>query len=99
MHIAQDTLTLVGEDSRYRFVCPCCDNVVSKPVTARIAALLSSGGVEIEESNVLDSVLGCDRMSGRARRQPPPLTLDDLLDLHLALQGEGWFDEFAVDTH
>lgn len=96
MRIAHDELTLVGEDSRYRFICPCCQNVVSKPVTTRIAALLSSGGVEIEEPNVPEAVLGCERMSGRARRQLPPLTLDDLLDLHLALQSEDWFDELAV---
>lgn len=94
MRIALDTVTLVGEDSRYRFHCPGCESMVSKRVTPRIAQLLSTGGVEIEEPHVPDAVAGWDRGT-RPEPQAPALTLDDLLDLHLALQDERWFDRIA----
>lgn len=81
----------------YRFSCPECSSMVEKPADDRVADLLTSGGVPTE-----------DVVSGPARPlrplhpelppDGPPLTLDDLLDLHFALHDDHWFERLAAGT-
>lgn len=70
--------------SYYQFNCPLCHIEVQKPADDRVVQLLISGGVaasvwELPEEFTED-------------RGGPPLTMDDLLDFHLLLDREDWFD-------
>lgn len=71
----------------YSFVCPRCGDRVARDASPRICALLVSAGVQTEvwrrPAELLEPRLG------------PPLTVDDLLDFHLLLAEEGWFDRFV----
>lgn len=76
---------LVADGSEYRFLCPSCTDEVAKPADERIAQLLATGGVHIDEAApVLPS-------HPESPADGPPLTLDDLLDLHLDLERDDWF--------
>lgn len=81
----------------YRFSCPDCASVVEKPADDRVAGLLTSGGVPTE-----DTVAGPARLPRPLHPElppdGPPLSLDDLLDLHLALADEQWFERLAAGT-
>lgn len=88
---------LVADGSSYRFTCPDCEEMVTKPADERIAQLLSTGGVPVEEAATHDE----DLRPPHPERPPsgPPLTPDDLLDLHLLLAEEDWFDQLARAVH
>jgi endogenous inhibitor of DNA gyrase (YacG/DUF329 family) len=83
----------VGPDSHYTFRCPTCTTDVAKPADERIARLLTTGGVRMEVRGTAVAARPAER-----RRHPeappegPSLTADDLIDFHLLLRGEGWFD-------
>ena len=95
VEVAHDEDDMVGDGSSYRFVCPDCDSTVRKPADERIVQLLISGGVPLE--------MGDDRLMPEAVGHPhpenppsgPALTRDDLLDLHLLLEGRDWFEQLA----
>jgi hypothetical protein len=81
--------------SCYRFSCPECALYVEKPADAKIAALLTTGGVPVEdapEPTAAAAVTG----HPEAPEPGPPLTLDDLLDLHLALEAPDWLDRLVA---
>lgn len=69
-----------GEGSFYAFGCPDCRLVVRKQADERVVRLLVSAGVS--------------RVLPPAPRRPadPPVTYDDVLDMHALLATEGWFD-------
>lgn len=82
----------VAEGSSYAFDCPGCTQVVVKPADERVARLLTTGGVPM-------SVLGTHQTLAEHPEQPPPgppLTRDDLLDLHLLLRRPDWYDELLA---
>jgi hypothetical protein len=97
---------IVGSGSCYRFLCPGCEELVEKPADERIAQLLTTGGVAVIEDGASSDVAGFeleaahdDRPTHPERSEGgPPLTLDDLLDLHLRLAEDGWFDELLDAT-
>ncbi|MFA9428723.1 hypothetical protein [Egicoccus sp. AB-alg2] len=89
---------LVGEGSTYRFLCPDCSEVVTKPADERIAQLLSTGGVPIEEAEGLDEAL--ERLlppHPEGVAPGPRLTVDDLLDFHHLLEGDDWFEQLLAN--
>lgn len=93
----------VGPDSHYSFRCPTCAERVEKPADERIAHLLTTGGVEVEivDDGDLDEELAAlvelpPHPEGVA--SGPALTYDDLLDLHFALEEDGWFDRLVVSV-
>ena len=93
--IVRDTAGHVTDGSTYRFRCPSCTHLVAKPADARIAALLSVVDVKIEECQQPRGI------PGRARHpESPPtgprLTYDDLLDLHLLLTTDSWFEQLEA---
>ena len=75
----------VGPDSSYRFRCPICAVPVRKHADGRITAMLAAAGVARTVH---------ERGPGHPETPPggPPLTFDDLLDLHLLLAAADWFD-------
>lgn len=83
----------VGPESHYDFHCPSCTERVEKPADERIARLLSTGGVPVE---IVEGAT-----APRHPEDPPSgpvLTHDDLLDLHLILEDDDWFDRLAAHT-
>lgn len=94
LHVVRGGDGTLSIGSSYRFLCPACDELVTKPADERIASLLRSGGVATEET-------AGGRVDRRPRHpeDPPggrPLSYDDLLDLHLLLARDGWFDELLA---
>lgn len=101
LRIIRSEVGEVGEGSNYRFACPTCTVLVTKPADERIARLLATGGVEISIDRAATAVQTMDpaervRLSHPERPAAgPALTADDLLDLHLRLQADDWFEELA----
>jgi hypothetical protein len=74
--------------SAYRFRCPECEQTVQREASPRIVDLLVSAGAPHE------------RWSWPAElaepRSGPPLTPDDLLDLHVLLEDDTWFQQLVA---
>jgi hypothetical protein len=93
---------LVGDGSSYRFCCPDCEQVVTKPADERIAQLLTTGGVPVEQGELSDDEAALFEALKPTHPERPPIgptfTLDDVLDLHLLLATDGWFDRLLATT-
>ncbi len=89
IQVAHDDADLVGDGSRYRFTCPDCAGTVTKPADDRIVQLLITGGVALEVADP-----AADPRPEHPEHPPAgaPLTADDLLDLHLLLARDDWFN-------
>jgi predicted RNA-binding Zn-ribbon protein involved in translation (DUF1610 family) len=85
LHIVRAPDGVVADGSEYRFLCPSCTDEVAKPADERIAQLLTTGGVHVAEA------APALPPHPEAPLPGPPLTLDDLLDLHLGLERDDWF--------
>lgn len=86
-----DVLVRVCADDNsgtYTFRCPDCGTGVSKEASPRIIELLVSTGVRMDVWRLPAEL--------HEPKDGPRLTHDDLLDLHLLLQQEGWFDHLAA---
>lgn len=92
VRVAHGPAELVGDGSRYRFVCPYCSLTVHRPADERIVQLLLSGGVPVELGDL--RALLDDTPPPHPERPPkgPRFGYDDLLDFHLLLQRSDWFD-------
>jgi hypothetical protein len=86
------TVRVCADDERgsYCFRCPDCQRAVAKEASRRIVDLLVSSGVRMQVSR-LPAELGESRVG-------PPLTPDDLLDFHLLLAEDGWFERVAEEV-
>ena len=89
LHI--DDLTVrVNDDgpSAYRFRCPGCEQTVQRDASPRIVDLLVTAGAPQElwrwPAELAEEHVG------------PPLTPDDLLDLHVLLEGDSWFEQLVA---
>ncbi|HEU4354857.1 MAG TPA: hypothetical protein VFT27_04640 [Actinomycetota bacterium] len=76
-----------GERLSYSFTCPECSLEVDRPASRKTAALLIAAGVEtiplpMDDEPTLPSE---DRSPNP---DAPPLTLDDLIELHFLLQDD-----------
>jgi hypothetical protein len=71
----------------YSFQCPSCRLIVSKGAAARVVAALQSVGVPL-----LRWSLPAELSEPKAG---PPISHDDLLSFHLALEGDDWQQELA----
>ena len=71
----------------YSFRCPECEMAVAKPADSKIVDLLVSSGVRLA---VWHRPAELDEAHSGA-----PITYDDLLDFHYAIQQDGWFDRLV----
>lgn len=92
LHLVRAESGEVSDGSHYRFSCPDCAQLVEKPADSRIAQLLTTGGVPVEEPPA-PLVLP---PHPEAPRGGPAFTADDVLDLHLQLGEPDWFDRFLT---
>lgn len=102
VEVSHDAHDLVAAESSYRFTCPFCADTVRKPADERIVQLLINGGVPLEISADLvpaDLIAPPSQATrNEASTVAPPLTYDDLLDLHLLLRRDDWFAELEQLT-
>ncbi len=91
VQVVQDPEGEVTDGSTYRFACPACTYLVTKPADDRIVRLLSTGGVAISV-RTFPTVAAPPRA---AAVRVPPLTHDDLLTFHELLQTDGWFEDLT----
>lgn len=70
--------------SYYVFDCPLCTHEVRKTADDRVVQLLISGGVSATVWELPEEL--------QEERAGPPFTFDDLLDFHVLLQSDDWFD-------
>lgn len=71
----------------YTFACPRCRGRVARDATPRILSLLVSAGVRTEVWHQPAELF--------EHREGPPISADDVLDFHLVLGRDGWFDRLA----
>ena len=87
---AEDILLRIGATrtvNTYGFTCPDCGDFVEKPADDRVVRLLLSGGVVPVPVHVPAEALEI--------HEGVAFTYDDVLDFHIALQSEDWFEELT----
>jgi predicted RNA-binding Zn-ribbon protein involved in translation (DUF1610 family) len=94
LHVVRHEDGDVAPGSCYRFACPDCEELVTKPADERIAQLLSSGGVEIEVEGAQPDA----SFHPEFPPEGPSLTVDDLIDFHLLLERDDWFERLESTT-
>jgi hypothetical protein len=72
----------------YAFRCPACELAVSKPADPKIVDLLVSSGVRLSVWHLPAELSEV--------HEGAPITYDDLLDFHYAIQKEGWFERLVA---
>jgi hypothetical protein len=70
--------------SYYRYSCPSCGHTATRPVDGETAQVLIGAGVRPKYWH-----LPAEAMEPHPG---PAITLDDVLDFHLLLESEDWFD-------
>lgn len=78
------------EHGSYTFICPSCQRAVAKNASKRIIDLLMSTGVDVQIYKAPAEL--SEIKSG------PVINADDLLDFHIMLQEDTWFDQLVSDT-
>ena len=68
----------------YHFRCPSCGLLEVRPMASSLVGSLQSAGVSLTRWSAPAEV--------REVHGGDPLTLDDLIDFHLAMQDDGWFE-------
>jgi hypothetical protein len=76
--------------SSYSFLCPSCKLLVNKPAADKVVEVLSTAGVAV--------VLWTLPRELYETKVGPPITHDDLLAFHVALEGGGGMDELVGTT-
>ncbi|HET6916412.1 MAG TPA: hypothetical protein VFH56_10030 [Acidimicrobiales bacterium] len=71
----------------YSFRCPACLLITTKEAGERVYGALSAAGCEI--------VMWTMPAELHEQKLGPPITHDDLLAFHLALEDDGWVEELA----
>lgn len=75
------------ESGSYCFRCPACERAVAKDASRRIVDLLVSSGVRLQVWRRPAELL--------EMHDGPSITPDDLLDFHLLLRQDDWFDQLT----
>lgn len=87
-----------GSGSRWGFTCPGCYARISRAANERVAARLLKAGVTLSvhpSASVPDQPAG-SRTHPERPPSGPPLTTDDLLDLHVLLRRDDWFERLLA---
>lgn len=89
------TVETASGEGTYSFVCPVCEDLVQKAADHKIVELLRTAGVETAVASTASADAKAAHPS-RAASQLPPLTLDDLIDFHFALQRDDWMGDLLA---
>ncbi|MFN8015078.1 MAG: hypothetical protein U0R17_00525 [Acidimicrobiia bacterium] len=80
-----------SENGSYTFICPSCERAVAKDASKRIIDLLVSTGVEVKIQKL--------PLELSETKTGPAINADDLLDFHIMLQDDAWFDRLVDHTN
>lgn len=80
-----------SEHGSYTFTCPSCSRAVAKDASKRIIDLLTSTGVDVQVVRPPAELL--------ENHNGPAINADDLLDFHILLQDDAWFDQLTAPQH
>lgn len=95
LHVVTDEVAPHGHDgSRYGFECPHCEVFVIKPAGQQAVELLLEGGVELSTGDV--APWEAQPPHPEQAVAGPSLDHDDLLDFHLLLQQDDWFEDVVA---
>lgn len=97
--VIPDSSNRVHPESHYAFTCPQCEKAVKKPADERIVNLLAEAGVKFEIRNEDGSRITPDSDKPAHPEEPPAgpeFTHDDILNLHIILQQDDWFEELLL---
>lgn len=97
LHVVRSDAGEVAAGSSYTFACPACTGHIVKPADERIARLLATGGVPVNITS--DGAHAAPTPRPDHPEDPPtgpPFGYDDILDLHLLLQRDDWFETLAL---
>lgn len=83
-------ITTGMEHGSYTFICPSCERAVAKDASKRIIDLLISTGVDVQ---VVKAPAELNEV-----HSGPAINADDILDFHLLLQNDSWFDQLIGKT-
>ena len=72
----------------YAFRCPVCELAVAKQADPKIVDLLVSSGVRLAVWQVPGEMYEA--------HEGAPITYDDLLEFHYAIQEDGWFERLVA---
>jgi hypothetical protein len=76
------------DQGSYTFLCPDCRMAVAKPADEQVVDLLVASGVKL--------VVWTLPAELRESHSGSPITYDDLLDFHYAIQQPGWFERLTT---
>lgn len=82
---------------RYAFLCPACSRIPVQKADLRLVRQLRAWGAEVVTGD-RGHRPGTPHGHPEIAADGPPLTLDDVLDLHQLLQTDGWLDELRELT-
>jgi hypothetical protein len=68
----------------YHFRCPSCGLLEARPMASSLVGSLQTAGVALTRWSAPAEL--------RELHHGDPLTVDDLIDFHVAMQDDGWFE-------
>ena len=77
-----------NNSSSYAFKCPTCEVAVTKPAEPRVVDLLVSTGVRLSVWQLPAEM--------EEVHEGPPISYDDLLELHFELRRDDWFERLLA---
>ena len=80
-----------SEHGSYTFTCPNCARAVAKDASKRIVDLLISTGVDVIVSKPPAELTEV--------HVGPAINADDILDFHIMLQNDNWFEDLTRNSH
>lgn len=92
LHVAE------GGEGTYAFACPGCAEDVEKAADRKIVELLVSAGVPAGVSAGAGSAGIAPSRPPSLAQDPTPLTLDDLIEFHYALEDEAALERFLTQS-
>lgn len=97
LQTAEEDAAQAGLEGLWTFRCPCCGEQVTRRANARIARLLTGAGAEVAGG---PSATALEQRQWHPEYPPdgPPITWDDLLDMHMVLESPDWFDRLRAIT-
>ena len=95
------SLHVAGPQASWRctFSCPICRRDTLWPISAGARHLLVAGGAHVAVQVTVGTVPVTHRLPPPPAADDRPLELDDLIDLHELLAGDGWFDQLVHSGH
>ena len=78
------------QEGSYSFACPACTLPVHRDADRRVVQILVSGGLKVRVWELPAEL--------EEEKSGPAITWDDVLDFHMLLDDDAWFDNLKATT-